>query len=255
MEFCSIGQLLKAAISEMRTPLDIRADGTIIRFDPDILETMEPRLFSASWLRSNQLWLSSTEGRGQAHFLRYAYREMVLRHFHRGGLIGRVNRNRYLRKGAAQSRAFREFDLLLAMRSENLPVPRPVAAQYAPSGLFYRAAIITERIPDAETLQKVLCIKPLPTHLWKAIGAVIKQLHNHHVFHSDLNCRNILIDANDAAWIIDFDKCERRQAGDWTQGNLDRLQRSLRKAAAEVPNLHWREADWSDLLAGYSGEV
>ncbi|WP_299356923.1 3-deoxy-D-manno-octulosonic acid kinase [uncultured Shimia sp.] len=238
----------------MGTPLDIREHGTVIRFDADTLPTMEPRLFDADWLKDNQLWLGSAEGRGQAHFLRYADSDMVLRHFQRGGLVGRVIRDQFFRFGAVKSRAFREFDLLCEMRAAGLMVPRPLAARYAPSGLLYRAAIITERIPNAKTLQEILCNIPLQAPTWGAIGAAIKQMHNHSVFHSDLNCRNIMIDADENVWIIDFDKCETRTPGNWMQGNLDRLLRSLRKTAGQVPNLHWNEADWAILMAGYSDQ-
>ncbi len=233
------------------TPSDLRLNGTVIRFDTSVLPTMEPRLFEEQWLRSNQVWQGSTQGRSQAHFFHYADRDMVLRHFHRGGLIGRVNRDIYLRIGAANSRALREFDLLSEMHSEGLPVPLPVAAQYVPFGPFYRADIITQRIPNALPLQEILGDRSFSSQVWGAIGANVRNLHDHGVFHSDLNCRNILIDTSDHIWFIDFDKCEKREPGAWMQANLDRLHRSLVKTAINASIVHWSEADWADFLAGY----
>lgn len=233
------------------TPSDLRLNGTVIRFDASVLPTMEPRLFEEQWLRSNQNWQGSTQGRSQAHFFHHADRDMVLRHFHRGGLIGRVNRDLYLRIGAANSRALREFDLLSEMHSEGLPVPLPVAAQYVPFGPFYRADIITQRIPNARPLQEVLGDRTLSSQLWGAIGANVRNLHDYGIFHSDLNCRNILIDTSDQIWFIDFDKCEKREPGAWMQANLDRLLRSLVKTATRASIVHWSEADWDDFLAGY----
>lgn len=232
---------------------DLCLNGTVIRFDASVLTTMDPSLFEADWLRSNQFWRGSTQGRSQAHFLHYAGRDMVLRHFHRGGLIGRVNSDLYLRIGTEKSRALREFDLLSEMRLEGLPVPRPVAARYVPFGPFYRADIITERIPHALTLQEALSKTALSPQLWIAIGAEVRNLHDHRVFHSDLNCRNVMIDANNHVWFIDFDKCEKREPGTWMRANLDRLQRSLKKTAAASPDMQWREEDWAHLLAGYAG--
>ena len=249
---CFDHQPLKAGDPDMESPSDMRANGTVIRFSPVFFTTPEPGLFDPDWLASNGVLTGQATGRGQAYFLSYSNHDMVLRHFRRGGLIGRFNRDRYLRMGFDRSRAFREFDLLAAMRSDGLPVPRPIAALYAPSGLVYKAALLTERIPNTQALHDVLCERPLPDHLWHTIGATVRQMHDQHVFHSDLNSRNILIDDKDKVWLIDFDKCDRRKPGPWMQGNLDRLQRSLRKSASQTPGLHWGQADWDALLAGYA---
>ena len=180
---------------------------------------------------------------------------MVLRKFLRGGLIGKFNRDLFLRTGKTKSRAMREFDLLRWMHAKDLPVPRPVAARYTPSGPFYRADIITERIPAARPLEDVLRETSLHTQTWQAVGATIKRIHDHGVFHSDLNCRNILIDRDETVWIIDFDKCEKRTPGEWMTQNLDRLLRSFRKENANAPGLHWNEGAWSQLLAGYTDDT
>lgn len=235
----------------MTKTAEIRLNGTVICYDPSLFPKMEPSLFDANWLRANGCWQGSTQGRNQAHFLTYADHDMVLRHFHRGGLMGRVNNDLFLRLGAKKSRAFQEFELLKLMRLKGLAVPRPLAARYVPRGLTYRADIITQRIPNAQTLAQILQTKELPPYLWVAIGAEIKKLHSHRVFHSDLNCRNIMIDTSEAVWVIDFDKCEMRKAGPWMQANLDRLERSLKKVATQSPDFHWQPKDWEHLLSGY----
>ena len=236
-------------------PSDLRLNGTVIRYDASLLTPMEPNLFDEAWLRSKEMWRGSTKGRSKAHFFHYAGCDMVLRHFHRGGLIGRVNRDLYLRVRAEDSRPLREFDLLSEMHAEGLPVPLPVAARYVPIGVFYRADIITQRIPNARPLQDVLGDSPISSQLWGVIGGNIRELHDHGVYHSDLNCRNILIDASAGVWFIDFDKCEKRPAGAWRDATLERLQRSLRKTVKEAGTVHWREGDWADLLAGYKNDV
>ncbi len=236
-------------------PSDLHLNGAVIRYDASVVPSMEPNLFDEAWLRANDYWDGSTKGRSKAHFFHYAGRDMVLRHFHRGGLIGRVNRDLYLRVGAEKSRPLREFDLLGEMHAEGLPVPSPVAAQYVPIGPFYRADIITLRIPDARPLQDVLIDRPLTPRIWIAIGANIRKLHDHGVYHSDLNCRNILIDTRDSVWFIDFDKSEKRPPGAWKSATLERLRRSLRKTARNIRTLHWREEDWADLRAGYGNGI
>ena len=234
------------------TPSDLRLNGTVIRFDASVLKTLDPNLFDPSWLCSQKFWEGSTHGRSQAHFFHYTGIDMVLRHFHRGGLVGRLNRDLYLRVGAPRSRAIRECDLLADMHVQGLPVPLPVAARYVPFGPFYRADIITQRIPHADTLQDVISERALSDQMWTAIGASVRNLHNHGVFHSDLNCRNIMIDADERVWFIDFDKCEKRAPGAWKQANLDRLNRSLAKTAAGSENVHWHDAKWADFLVGYA---
>ena len=233
------------------TPQDIALDGSVIRFDTSIVASVDAGLFDVTHLRAQGVWRDSTQGRSQAHFFEYAGREMVLRHFHRGGLIGRVNRDLYLRTHLENSRPMREFDLLAQMHGEGLPVPLPVAARFVPRGLFYSADIITQRIPDAVPLQEVLQQRALSELTWADIGLAVRNLHDHGVFHSDLNCRNILLDARERTWFIDFDKCDKRPAGAWMQGTLDRLNRSLRKSAAGAPAFHWADTDWHAFMAGY----
>ena len=236
----------------MRSTPDLIIDGVVIRYDADILPNINAGVFDVDFLRSNGFWLASTQGRSQAHFFTQEDREMVLRHFHRGGLVGRVNSDLFLRTAPHNSRGFREFDLLGVMHAKGLPVPRPVAARYVPAGLFYRADIITERIPTARPMADVMREKHLSGDVWLDVGAAIKTMHNHLIYHSDLNARNILIDADDHVWIIDFDKCNERTAGPWMQGNLDRLKRSLIKTKTQFAVFHWTEEDWENLLSGYN---
>ncbi|MEO0944840.1 MAG: 3-deoxy-D-manno-octulosonic acid kinase [Pseudomonadota bacterium] len=232
----------------MGTNSDLRHDGSVIRYDADVLEPFEPRLFDVDWLRAEGHHQGSSSGRGEAHFLTFGGREMVLRPFRRGGLVGRFNRDLYWRTGIEDSRAFREFALLQWMREAGLPVPRAVAARVSPRGLVYRAALVTERIPDARPMEEVLSEAALPEDVWHQVGSVIRRMHDAGVDHTDLNCRNILIDKDAQPWLIDFDKCRRRPQGPWTEANLARLKRSLNKWSG----LHWQARDWDALRAGYA---
>lgn len=235
----------------MQTMDVVKIDGQMICYNAQILPQIDPQFFDPDWHRSQGNIHGSAPGRGQALFLRAQGHELVLRPFRRGGLIGKINADLYLRIGAKYSRAFREYRLLEWMRSRGLPVPNPVAARYAPSGLCYRADLITERIPQARPLADILLETPLAPPIWTKIGDVIRRMHVLGVHHSDLNCRNILLDADMQVWLIDFDKCRRRRNTGWQQHNLSRLRRSLTKEKTKHPELHWSDTDWSTLGSGY----
>lgn len=235
--------------------LDIRHNGSVIRYGSDLLNPMEPRLFDVSWLKAKGYHQGTSAGRGEAHFLRFANRDMVLRPFRRGGLVGKINKALYLRAPLEKTRSMQEFGLLSWMRAQQLLVPRPLAAQVTTTGPFYRAALLMERIPKVRPLEERLWEARLDKQGWLKVGGAIRRMHNAGVFHSDLNCRNILIDADSHVWLIDFDKCERRAKGPWTLANLNRLERSLLKSARLIQDFNWRPDDWTHLLSGYSGET
>jgi 3-deoxy-D-manno-octulosonic acid kinase len=67
------------------------------------------------------------------------------------------------------------------------------------------------------------------------------------VFHADLNAHNVLLDAADRVWLVDFDRGELRARGAWTHANLARLERSLVKVSAG----RYRAEHWAALLEGY----
>ncbi len=230
-------------------------DGAVIWYDGTAFDRFEPRLFDPDWLETEGLVTGSAPGRGSARFLRAEGLDMVLRHYMRGGLVARVSKDLFLRVSAAASRAMREFELLDWMRGQGLPVPRPLAARYDPSGAVYRADILMERIPDALPLDQLIGHAALGEDTWREIGAVIAAMHLLGVDHSDLNVRNILLDGAGAVWLIDFDKCRRNMPDGRGQANLDRLLRSFRKLQSQQPGVHWGEREWDLLLDGYRARI
>ncbi len=171
----------------------------------------------------------SQGGRGQAWFVEGDIGAGVLRHYRRGGFAARLSRDAYLWRGERATRGFAEFRLLSWLHRQGISVPAPLAAAYWRRGLVYRADILVERIPEARTLAGELAAEgALP---WGRIGCLIARLHALGVDHADLNAHNILLDANDNPWLIDFDRGKRRPPGAWRERNLARLQRSLRKLA------------------------
>ena len=211
-------------------------------------------LFDPEFWRSRGALTQTQGGRGSSWFITSGEHHWVLRHFRRGGFIARVSRDWYVWTGEAQVRAFAEWRLLEAMTHWRLPVPRPVAADYRRTGLFYRCNLITVRIADAQPLSAALALDALSEAAWRAAGAAIARLHRAGVDHADLNAHNILIGENGAVSVIDFDRGRLRGQGTWAAENLQRLQRSLIKISRRLPAERYSAEAWTWLMAGYKGE-
>lgn len=237
--------------SAARAPTVTTTDrGWVIWHDPALAVSAD--LFDPDTLAAQGKIIGRSTGRRSAWFLRDQGQDMVLRHYWRGGAVGRVNPDLFLRRPVAQSRPMQEYALLDWMHGQGLPVPRPLAACYRPAhGLLYRADLITRAIPGARPLAERLAEGPLDIPTWSLIGECIGRMHRAGVDHSDLNCRNILLQADATPWLIDFDKSRRRDDDAFSTGNLDRLARSLRKEAAKGTGMAWDQAGWDALIDGH----
>ena len=158
-------------------------------------------------------------------------RQFVLRHFMRGGLIGKLVRDRYVWTGEDNTRAFVEWRLLAKLAVSNLRVPRPAAARYCRHGLTYTADIITVRIPEVHPLSEYIALRSRDEAFWHATGASIREFHACGVYHADMNAYNLQIDSA-----------------------LGRLHRSLVKIKTLDPRVHFDEGNWETLLEGYFSE-
>lgn len=236
----------------MNAEIKRSANGAIL-FDGDIFEDISDAEFTAGhWLASSPVsgGLRSS-GRGNTMIVRSDQGEFVLRHFLRGGLIGRFVSDSYFWLGEEATRAFSEWHLLTELRAMELPVPRPAAARYTRKGFSYRADMLTIRIPDVMPLSDRIAERPGAEDFWEKLGSGIAEFHKAGVFHADLNAYNIQIDKDDKLWLIDFDRGRLRQPGSWQQSNLARLHRSLQKIKRLDPALQFSESNWDALLAGY----
>lgn len=213
----------------------------------------EPRLalFDPASLSNNGQLVGQAAGRGTAWFFNEQGRQWVLRHFHRGGWIGKCVTDLYLGVRAANSRAFREWHLLADLRALGLPVPRPVAAAFQGYGCFYSCDLITECLSQAEPLADRLCREKLGADLWQEVGATLQRFHSNGVYHADLNARNILIDGKGSVFLIDFDRGAIREGDAWKKSNLQRLRRSLLKIQKNATVFYFSIEDWQNLILGY----
>jgi len=191
-------------------------------------------------------------GRGTTVFFRAGERRYALRHYRRGGLVGKLVRDTYVWLGERRTRPFHEWLLTLHLHRNGLPVPAPVAARYLRRGAGYRGDLITERIDGAVSVAQRLAVAGLPLADWIAIGRCIRRFHDFGLCHADLNAHNLLFDAAGAVHMIDFDRGRLRPRGLWCDANLVRLRRSLLKVSDRLPPGHFSETDWQSLLAGYA---
>lgn len=213
------------------------------------LDWFEPSAFAAE---GN----ARTGGTGRGDTVRFEAggRDLILRHYRRGGMAQRLE-DRYLRTALRRSRAWRELALLASMQGQGLPVPPPVGARVVPAGAlspFYRAWLLTEYLADTRTLTQVLRAGAVEIDAWSRLGALLARFHAAGVDHADLNAHNILLDGDGVFHLIDFDRGRLRHArGRWCARNLARLRRSLDKLAAQEPGFAFSEADWAVLERAY----
>lgn len=213
---------------------------------------MSNEWFDPEHWRENQHLLNTATGRGTVWFVDTPHGEAVLRQYRRGGLISKINSTRYLTESLEDTRPFKELALLENLQFLRLPAPRPMGGMVRRKGLFYQAWLMTHIIPNARDLFDIVKQETLSDEIWQKIGQTIRQFHDKNVFHSDLNCHNIMIDQDSAIWLIDFDKCDiRPHHPRWKKDNLDRLHRSLTKEAKKHSPFEFTETHWQALLDGY----
>ncbi len=221
-----------------------------ILFDATLATNADTRWFNPAG--APHASVSVKAGRGAVTFFDAPFGPCVLRHYHRGGFAARVSADRYLWTGAKRTRSFREFRMLAAMHAAGLRVPAPVAARYVREGLYYRADLVTRRIPAAHTLAVLLDTARLDGSLAVEAGKTLATFHAQGVWHADLNAHNILCDERGQVWLLDFDRGRLRTPHiGWQQANIARLRRSFMKLGAPQRIVDFDTRFWHPLLAAY----
>jgi 3-deoxy-D-manno-octulosonic acid kinase len=207
--------------------LDMSADNIYLRVDKALISEAEARAIFLNE-QSHQA-LATNDGRGCVWLIKGAFGEAVLKRYRRGGLIGKVLKQSYRWSSAETTRSLAEFELLTQLRAKGLNVPKPIAAMAKRGGFFYQAMILTERIAAQRSLQQWVR-EEIATAPWELVGQTVAKLHKLGAQHADLNASNILFDANNTAWVIDWDKGAIRPYDEqWTTAVLMRLKRGLMK--------------------------
>ena len=230
-----------------------RTKNGAILYDKAIINQISAERFTAGgWPHSEVLTGSlRSGGRGNTMFVGNIPRQFVLRHYRRGGLLGKVIRNSYVFAGEDLTRSFKEWRLLDKLATNNMNVPRPAAARFCRHGTFYTADLITVRIPDVISLSQYIATKDRGEAFWRSVGQAIWTFHEAGVYHADMNAYNVQVDKDGDIWMLDFDKGALKSPGPWQQETLGRLHRSLVKVLGLDPKLHFRAANWEELLEGY----
>lgn len=229
----------------------LQTNNQCLWFNPDLIDATSKAVFDAEYWRKEGKIVGSATGRGTTWFVQLQQLQAALRHYRRGGLFGKLVKDHYWFTGWEKTRAIEEFKLLLRLSESGVNVPRPIAAQATKAGLFYKADLISERIPNASDLVSILQEKSLSEMMYRKIGQEVAKMHNENVNHTDLNIHNILIDNNENVWIIDFDKCQVEHSTGWQSANMSRLKRSFLKEQ-DKRQIKWQEIDFEALLDSYN---
>lgn len=228
-----------------------RGSGYRILYDASTVPQIEATWFVPEYWKQQGRLLGGAPGRGTSCFVDGPELPLVVRHYHRGGLIGRLLKDTYLWSGYARTRAWREMHLLAALWRMGLPVPTPVAARVVVRGLWYQADLITARLPDVVPLADV--IVDLPVVILQQVGKTIRRFHHAGLYHVDLNPRNIVINLiTEEVFLLDFDRCRlfaKPLDPLRARANLHRLHRAFIKLNAQ------RAEQWSQIIAEAYGDV
>jgi 3-deoxy-D-manno-octulosonic acid kinase len=222
----------------------------IVWYDEQLLLEPPEQAFNINFWQQQNAVVGSAQGRGTTWFVQTQKSQAALRHYHRGGLFGKLISDSYWFSGWDKTRSYAEFLLLKQLADSGVNVPKPIAARATKSGITYKADLLSEKIANAEDLVGILQKEALPPETYQAIGAEIAKMHKAQVNHTDLNIHNILLDREGKVWIIDFDKCFQQQGTDWQQSNLDRLLRSFFKEKNKR-SIQWDETHFGHLIDGY----
>jgi hypothetical protein len=159
---------------------------------------------------------------------------VAVRHVMRGGLIGRVIRDRFL----PPTRALRELLTSIRLRMAGVPTPEVLAiVTYSAGKPFRKADVVTNYIADSADLAAVFNDARNDAQRRSILDAVVTLLARMTTAgaqHPDLNLKNILITPHDTGYIasvLDVDRVRFHASGNpmVARANLERLTHSLRK--------------------------
>ncbi len=132
------------------------------------------------------------------------YGPVTIKKYWRGGLIRHLNRDTHVRWGPTRPQA--EFDMLNRVRKVGIKAPEPLAYVIR-GGPLYQGWLVMQQIENAHTLVELCKLDPAGARaMMDRIGHQVSLLIDNQIYHTDLHPGNVLIDADGACYIIDFDK-------------------------------------------------
>ncbi|MFI5208666.1 MAG: lipopolysaccharide kinase InaA family protein, partial [Gemmatimonadales bacterium] len=132
-------------------------------------------------------------GRGEAYGVLLGDARVVVRHARRGGALAGLLGDRYV--GAP--RFVREIDIADRLSRAGVATPRVLVGVMYKSLLVHRADVATERV-DGTDLFTMFFGKDAPQgelrrEIFRAVGTLVRKLHNAGFVHPDLQLRNVLV--------------------------------------------------------------
>ena len=129
---------------------------------------------------------------------------VVIKQYRRGGLVQHIIKQRYLK--LYRTRAQHEYELLDRVAAFGINVPQPIAYAYH-GRLFYRAWLVTEQISQPVTLARLsLNDEKKAAIVMESVIEQISSLIRNDILHVDLHPGNVVIDAQEKVYLLDFDK-------------------------------------------------
>ena len=158
--------------------LEFQQDNQFFLFNLTEKPTEPASFFESAFWEKQQRIIGSAKGRGTTYFLNTKDLfgvNTALRHYYRGGLWGKFNKDRYRLQSFTETRSVAEFQLLNQLHQAGVAVPKPIAARVKKGklGICYQADILIEKIENAQDLTALLQTQQLPNDVWQAIGKLI----------------------------------------------------------------------------------
>ncbi len=219
-------------------------------------------VFDRSWWAANGTIEEVTGGRASVFLLKHEENSWVLRHYRRGGFIANISADRYVWTGESRCRSFAEWRLLARLQRLGLPVPVPIAARYVRRTFTYTADLITEFLHDTISLAKAMTSSQVHEAVWHSVGRTIASFHAQGVHHADLNAHNVMLRLPSShselgperhspdVFLLDFDRGQIREPGEWEAEVLQRFRRSLEKVS-RVAGQVFEDRCWLWVMEGY----
>lgn len=172
-------------------------------------------------------------------------RSVAVKHYARGGMIGHVIKQTYLRRGA--TRAENEFRWLARVRRLGLSAPEPLAFAVDGSRL-YRCWLVTAEVPGHRTLADISVSDPFRARrLLPVLADQAAILIANGILHVDFHPGNVLADGADQLFVIDFDKARHYRGG--KHGLAKKYCSRWRRAVIKHRLPDWVAGQFSDAMA------
>ena len=182
----------------------------------------------------------------------------IVRHYQRGGILARHLDDRYL--VTRTPRPLKELQASVEARSRGIPTPRIIGGAAYRSGVFYRAELVTEYLPDVTDLASVVFgvnerNMAFCTTALHAAGKLVSLLEKERVAHADLNASNILVNqfgGTSSAHVIDLDRC--RPLSSTARAPVKLMRRRLERSLKKLAQRYGQPLDevlWVALRDGY----